>query len=151
MRKGKDSNILVMPQSGNEEPDRNMSELHEVIRKFRDTVRLEAERPDFFWVRQRNLIMERLHGPRSPKHRRTLLWVPAAVAVVLCLFFFAENSKAPTPDLAAGYDQDLLVEVERALSRNYPDALAPALLLIPEIEQSNKADEYPDNPKRLYP
>jgi hypothetical protein len=138
MRKGKDRNIPVMPQSGHEEMDRNMAELNEVIREYRNSVRLEADRPDFFWARQCNAIMERLHRPESPKHRRALLWVPAAVAVVLCLFFFAESSKAPTPDLAAGYDQELLIEVERALSQTYPDALAPAWLVVAEIERNNK-------------
>ena len=143
MRKGKNKNMPAVSQSGNNESERNMAELNEAIRNFRNTVRLEAEKPDFFWVRQRNIIMEKLHRPKSLKRQRALLWVPAAVAVVLFLFFFAENSKAPVPDLAAGYDQNLLVDVERALSRNYPDALAPALLLIPEMGQHNKAGGHP--------
>jgi hypothetical protein len=143
MRKGKNRNTPAMPQSGNEEPERNVAELHEVVREFRDSVRLEAERPDLFWMRQRNEIMEKLQKPVAPKPRRSLLWIPAAAAVLLCLIFFAENGKAPTPDLAAGYDQELLVEVERALSRNQPDALLPAQLIIQEMERSKTITRHP--------
>ena len=143
MRKGKERNILAEHQSASGRPERDMDSLQGGLHNFRDSIRLEAEKPDLFWARQRSAIMERIQGPKSRKHRRALLWVPAAVAAMLCLLFFAETGKAPTPDLAAGYDQDLLVEIERALSRNYPDSLSPALLLIPEIEQGNGAGEQP--------
>ena len=143
MRRGNDRNTLVMPHTDNEKLARDLEELNGVFREFRDSVHLEAERSKFFWISQRKTIMERLHIPKPLKHRRTLLWVPAAVAVMLCLFFFAENSKAPTPDLAGGYDQDLLVEVERALSRNCPDALTPAMLIIQEMEPDKTVAKNP--------
>ena len=139
MRKGKDRN----PQSDSERLKQSMDELEGVLHIFRYSARLEAERSDFFWMHQRNTIIERLHKTESPKHRRTLLWAPAAIAVLLCWFFFTENSKAPKPDLAAGHDQDLLVEVERALNRNHPDALAPALLIIQEMEQNKRTTKHP--------
>ncbi len=125
-----------MPQSDSKKMEQSANELQEILQEFRDSVRFEADRPDFFWIRQRNAIMVRLKKPASLKQRRALLAAPAAgAAVLLCLFFFAENSKAPSPDLAAGYDQDLLVEIERALSRRHPDALSPALLIIQDMEQ----------------
>lgn len=143
MQKGKDRNNPILPQSDNEKLEQGIEELEGVLHKFRDSVRVEADRPDFFWIRQRNAIMETLDKPESPNHRRALLWAPAAIAVLLCLFFFAESRKAPTPDLAAGYDQDLLIEVERALNRNHPDALTPALLIIQEMEQNKTVAKHP--------
>jgi hypothetical protein len=60
--------------------------------------------------------------------------------VILCLFFFAENSKAPPkPDLAAGSDEILLINVERALNQEYPDALAPAAFILEERTGSLKS------------
>ena len=143
MRKGKDKNIPIISQSDDEKLERGVEELQGVLPKYRSSVRLEADRPEFFWIRQRNAIMERFHRPRSPKRRPALLWAPAAVAVLLCLFFFAENSKAPPADLAAGYDQDLLVEIERALSQNCPDALVPAQFIIQEMEQNKALTKHP--------
>ena len=143
MQKVKDRSNPTKVQSDSEKLERSIEELEGVLQKFRDSLRAEADRPDFFWVRQRNAIMESLHKPKSPKHRRILLWVPAAAAVLLCLLFFAEISKAPTPDLAAGYDQDLLVEVERALNRSHPNALTPALLIIEEMELNKAVANHP--------
>jgi hypothetical protein len=40
---------------------------------------------------------------------------------------------APAPDLAAGYDQELLVDVERCLDREVPEPLEPAFLLAAEL------------------
>ena len=70
------------------------------------------------------------------KRRPALLWTPAAIMVVLCLFFFVQSGKAPTPDFATGYDQKLLIEVEQALKQESPWALAPAALITEEIEQA---------------
>ncbi len=132
-----------MAYSDNERLERGIEELEGILHKFRDSVRAEADKPDFFWARQRNAIMSTLDKPESPKRRRVLLWIPAAAAVLLCMLFFAEISKAPIPDLAAGYDQDLLVEVERALNRSHPEALMPALLIIQEMEKDQAAAEHP--------
>jgi hypothetical protein len=109
------------------DPERNLGELEGNIQVFRDSVRLAAERPDFFWKSQHNAIMARLNKQLRPaKYRPALIWAPAAALVlIMCLFFFVENSKAPTPDFAAGSDQELLIGIERALSRDFPEALAP--------------------------
>ncbi len=72
-----------------------------------------------------------------------MIWAPAAIAILLCLFLFVEKSKAPTPDFAAGSDQMLLIEVERALHRDYPEALAPAALIAREIGRAGKPAERP--------
>lgn len=109
------------------DPEQNLGDLREALRIFGDSVHRASERSDFFWRRQHNAIMARLNQPESKFHSRaSLFWAPAALVLMLCLFFFAENGKAPTPDFAGGSDEMLLISVERALSRDCPEALAAA-------------------------
>jgi hypothetical protein len=118
--------------------DPEFEDLHDVLEIMRESHNIAAEKPAFYWKRQHNAILAKLDAPAvapALKFRFAYLCVPAVAVVFLCLYFFPENGKAPSPDLAAGYDQDLLVEVDRALSRNYPLALKPAALLAQEIEQ----------------
>jgi len=137
----------MYPWSGNKQgkknnethPEPDASDVSEVLRQFRESAHASAEKPAFFWKRQHNEIMMQLNSPAAaPKHRE-LLWAPAALAILLCLFLFVGTSKAPTPDLAAGSDQILLIEIERALSQDCPDALAPAGVLHDEMEKLGKA------------
>ena len=132
--------ICRPPASEGENADGISADLKEALREFRDSVHTASDRPGFFWKKQHEAIMSRLSDRVTPaKHRPVLLWGPAALVVLMCcLVFFVQNSKAPTPDLAAGSDQNLLIEVERALNQNNPAALAPAALLKNEIEQVNK-------------
>lgn len=113
---------------------RESDPLTDGVRIFRDSIRASAERPDAFWTRQRAAIAEQIR-PAKPvwKRRPVLLWAPVSVVVLACLFLFTEKIKLPAPDFAAGADQNLLVEVERALYRDCPEALAPAAALIQEI------------------
>jgi hypothetical protein len=115
-------------------------EMDEILRRFHESARVVAERPNSFWAKQRSSIEERLQSPIAEStHRPALLWISAAIVILLCLSLFVEKSKAPPPDLAAGSDQDLLVEVEQALNRDRPEALAPAALIAQEIEQANRS------------
>ena len=138
MREGQNGGNPRLDDSDQGYSERELGDLKDTLRMYRDSVRTAAERPDFFWKRQHNTIMANLKKPVSAGYRPAMLWLPAAVVLFLCLFFFVENSKAPTPDLAAGSDQNLLIDVERALNQDYPDALAPAALLGKEIEQVRK-------------
>jgi hypothetical protein len=139
----KNGNKQIVPASDGEEIEQVMEGLEGVLYEFRDSIRAEADRPDFFWARQRNAILSILDRPDSAESRWKRIWIPAAAALLLCMLFFAEISEAPVPDLAAGYDQNLLIEVERALNRSHPDALAPALLIIEEMEQNKTAEKNP--------
>jgi hypothetical protein len=118
-------------------PERESEELNNGLRIFQKNLQEAAERPDAFWMHQRDGIMAKLQRPvLVPKWRPALLWAPAAMMVGLCLFFFVESGKAPTPDFATGYDQRLLIEVEQALNQESAWALAPAALITKEIEQA---------------
>ena len=117
------------------DPEQGPGNFAESLRMFRESVRASAERPAFFWTRQRNTILARINKPAPSAKFRALVWAPAALVVFLCLFLLVENSKAPPPDLAAGSDQILLIEVERALNQDYPEALAPAAVFNDEIKK----------------
>ena len=148
MGEGKNGGISKLHASDGRDPEQNLGDLQDTLRIFRDSLHAAAEKPGFFWKSQHNTIMARLAEPApSPRYRSALLWVPAAAVVLLCLFFFVENSKAPTPDIAAGSDQNLLIEVERALNQDCPDALAPAAILSQEIERADKNIEQPPTTK----
>jgi hypothetical protein len=127
--------------SGNLDPERDLGDLKESLQAYRDSVCAASERPDHYWKRRHAEILQALNRPESVRRYRTALaWAPAALMVMLCLFFFAENSKAPPkPDLAAGSDEILLINVERALNQDYPDALAPAAFIIEERTGSLKS------------
>jgi hypothetical protein len=117
-------------------PKSESDEFKENLRIFRESIRADAERPESFWESQRTGIAAKIQKPVSfSGFRPVLLWAPTLIVAVLCLFLFVEKSKAPTPDFAAGADQSLLVEVEQALRRNCPEALAPAAHITQQIER----------------
>ncbi len=121
------------------DPEKDWVDLEDSLKQFRDSIHAAAERPAFFWKTQQNAIMARVSQPQPV--RRMWVWVPATMAILMCLFFFVENSKAPTPDIAAGSDQNLLIDIERALDQDCPDALAPASLLGGEIDRALNSRE----------
>jgi hypothetical protein len=139
MREKQNGDIPKVNDLRHDDPQQGTADLDKALRSFRDSIRASAEKPDFFWRRQHNSILARLNRPSSRTKYRKLIWVPAALGLLLCLFFFVENSKAPTPDIAAGSDQNLLIDVERALDQDCPDALAPAALLVFESGKPGKA------------
>ena len=117
-----------------EVPGSESEQFKDGVRIFRESFRAAAERPDTFWARQRAAISEGLRHPaHKSKWRPALLWAPASIVVLMCLFLFTEKTKLPAPDFAVGADQNLLVDVEQALYRDCPEALAPAATLVQEI------------------
>ena len=126
--------------SGEWDPERDLGDLKESLQVYRDSVRAASEKPDHYWKRRHAGILQPLNRAEPVRRYRTALaWAPAAVMVILCLFFFVENSKAPPrSDLAAGSDEILLINVERALNQNYPDAFAPAAFIVEERAGSLK-------------
>ena len=107
-------------------------ELREAVVAFRNCLRSAAEKPNVFWEHQHNAIMLKLNQPRpANKFRPAWIWATAAALLFACILFFPSNAKPQRIDLAAGSDQILLIEIERALNRQCPEALLPA----PAVEQ----------------
>ena len=103
-------------------PGSESEQFKDGVRIFRESVCTAAERPDTFWARQRAAIAANLRHPaHKSKWRPALLWAPASIVVLMCLFLFTEKTKLPAPDFAVGADQNLLVDVEQALYRDYPE------------------------------
>ena len=125
-------------------PKNEPDEFKEGFEIFGESMRTVAERPEAFWAGQRARVSEIIRKPvRHSVLRPVLLWAPAAVVILLCFFLFVGKSKDPMPDLAAGADQSLLVEVEQALDRNYPEALAPAARIAREIDRGSVSTAQP--------
>jgi hypothetical protein len=107
------------------------------LRRFGQSIRAEAEKPDAFWMSQQARIREKLQHPLPASRRPAILvWAPVTAILVFCLFWFMEPSRELMPDIATGFDQRLLVEVEQALKQSSPDALAPAGLITEEIRSA---------------
>lgn len=112
------------------DPEQNWGDLKDALEMFWNSVHRAADKPELFWKRQRTAILSKLNESRPTSNCRPFFFgVPAAVAVLLCVVFFGKPGKTPMPDLAAGADQNLLVDVERALNREFPEAFAPVSFL----------------------
>lgn len=135
MTKQEKHDSLVPTAILEKEIETKCSDLRDVLKSFRDAHCAAAERPVFYWESRREAIMKKIQAPVSCSiFRRPQLWIPAAAVLLFCLIIFLPDRTIPVPDIAAGYDQELLIEVERALNRNYPAALRPVDILAREIE-----------------
>jgi hypothetical protein len=134
MRKQQNGNIPKFTPLDDGDPEQNLGDLKKSLDAYRDSFRAASEKPDHYWNRRHAEIMESLNRPASVRRcHPALAWAPAALMVIFFLFFFAETSKAPPKsDFAAGADEILLINVERALNQDYPEALAPAAFTMEE-------------------
>jgi hypothetical protein len=105
---------------------------------FRALAQTAAERPEYFWDRQRLAILDRLKAPHVTRRYRAIwIWATAAtLVIVLVLILNPNHSQSIVPDFAAGHDQELLVGVERSLNRELPQALQPAVILTQELDNA---------------
>ena len=113
--------------------------MEEDLRIFRESLHSAAQKPESFWIKQREEILSSIRQP-VPKRRvrLVLIWASALMTVLMGITVFIEKNKMPAASFAAGYDQELLVEVERALNRNYAEALSPAAVFSDELTNTGK-------------
>jgi hypothetical protein len=112
--------------------------LQDALRTFRTSAHTAAERSNSFWVKQRADIAARLQQPVERINRPAIAWISAVIIALLCLSMFINKPDLPAAEFAGGSDQQLLIEVERALSRKCPEALAPASAISQEIENYDR-------------
>ncbi len=113
------------------------AEFNAAVTDFRSAVLASAQRPESFWNVQRASILSKLHGrPPRPAWRVALVWAATVAFAVIGIEIILDRPQAaPAPDLAAGYDQELLLDVERSLDQEVPEPLGAALLLAAEIDR----------------
>lgn len=106
------------------------------IEEFRASALAGADRPEIFWAEQRRLVMARVGQARKASpFKPALVWAVAAVILLAAVGLWMERPRAlPAPDFAAGYDDDLLADVERLTDMQTPLALQPAMELVDEIK-----------------
>ncbi len=115
-----------------------------VLKEYRTAARDAARRDDGFWERQRLAVMAGV-GRRQPafRSRHALAWGVAAVIILVVIGLRIEVPQAlPVPDIAGGYDQELLADVDRILCAPTSLAWEPALLLAHDM--SAESETRPD-------
>jgi hypothetical protein len=105
------------------------------LEEYRVAARDVSRSDEGFWERQRLAVMTRV-GRRQPVlgSRQVLAWGMAAIIVLVVIGLRLEVPQAlPAPDIAGGYDQELLDDVDRLLHAAMPSALEPAMILVRDI------------------
>lgn len=102
-----------------------------------------AAMAEHFWTRQRAHIAARTSAARGSL-RWALAGGLALVAVAGALIFGQPRDSAPSASLPATAqdqaidpDEQLLLEIQHSLRHESPEALAPAALLVQEIDSAN--------------
>jgi anti-sigma factor RsiW len=98
------------------------------ISGFRELAQNAAERDDIFWARQRFAIKQRMTRRHSAFHLR---WVAtAAMVLVVSAAFLLRQAPQPLQRVNNDATDDVLLQqVQSDIDRNYPAALAPAVLI----------------------
>ncbi len=87
-----------------------------------------SARPDRFWTEQSLSILSRIPQRRTGVARPVLIWATAVLLAVIAIGIWVDSPRAiPPPDFAAGYDADLLSDVQRLVEAEVPLALEPAI------------------------
>ena len=119
---------------------READELRSALAGFRDAVHTTAGRDASFWKSQQLAVSERLSTQDwYPLH---WAWVVAMVVVLITAILLIRTPNVPKNRVSEDADNALLQAVQRDLSREVPEALAPAVLIAEERNEilSKKGD-----------
>jgi hypothetical protein len=143
-----ESDVLeILLQPGSETPSHvqqcekcrlAIQEMRQATARLAGSTRIEVERPEEFWLRQRAAIRSRLHIAPPVKPRLPQLAWTAAITVlgIASLMLTKTPQPAPAAQLDSDSDHQLLVEVEEALQIGGPPSLEPAAFLAGEISEN---------------
>ena len=126
-----------------EADDDHDAEFDTAVTEFRSAVLAAAQRPEGFWNIQRASVLGKMAArPQRPAWSVAMVWAATIMFVVIGIGIVLDRPQAaPAPDLAAGYDQDLLIDVERSLNQEVPEPLDTAFLLTAEMERGSQATD----------
>jgi hypothetical protein len=113
-------------------------ELRSTISCFRDSIHATAQRDNSFWREQQLAISE--HASARDWYPLHWAWVVAMAMVLITAIFLTRPPNPPQNKATEDADKVLLQEVQRDLGREFPEALAPAVLIAQERNEilSNK-------------
>ncbi|MGD0130227.1 MAG: hypothetical protein ABSF46_33335 [Terriglobia bacterium] len=109
---------------------REVEELRSALAGFRDGVHASARRDLGFWRSLQLAVCERL--PAQDWYPLHWAWVLAMVVVLITAILLTRAPSVPKNYLSEDADNALLQAVQGDLSRDVPQALAPAVLIAEE-------------------
>jgi hypothetical protein len=124
------------------EPQSNENEIRSTLDLWRDSAHLQAERPDWFWSRQRKRILSEID--RRQNRPPAFAWAGVAATVALGIALLIPSNQPNTGEVVTRTqvaqtelsDHDLMLAVERTLNAGVPTSLAPAGMLAQEMNQA---------------
>ena len=138
------SELLLAPQASNVHlatcPScrAEQERMRRVLGELPSLASLAAQNTDVFWEKQRTAIWADIVMVQPRKRFPVLTWVlAAAVLAVASLLLSVAPDPVPT-QAAADPDHDLMIQLERTLQSEVPEALEPAALLAREITQNSQ-------------
>ena len=130
---------------GNEFDDRFADQdMKPALNAWRESADRQAERPDWFWARQRARIEARMSRPKL-KRMPSLAWAGIAATVALGVALMVPGQKPspgagatprPAQEQAQMSDHELMQQLETTMNSGVPEALQPASTLAQEMEQA---------------
>ena len=101
------------------------------LARFRDSVHAMAQRDDQYWRRQQFTIRGRLAAGRW-SFSGYWVWATAVLVVLVVALLLIRSPKIPRYGATEAADEILLQEVQGDIAREFPEALAPAVLIAEE-------------------
>jgi hypothetical protein len=120
----------------------NENEIRFAVNHWRDSVLRDAQRPEWFWARQRARIKSLISDAKESTPKLVWAAVAATFALAIALVIPADNPGTPKqivrvqPQVAQLSDHDLMLAVERTLNAGVPSSLEPAGMLAQEMDQA---------------
>jgi len=138
------SELLLAPQASNAHLATCAScraeqeRMRRVLGELPSLARVVAQNADAFWEKQRTAIWADIVMVQPRKQFPVLTWaLGAAVLAVASLLLSVAPDPVPTR-AAADPDHELMIQLERALQSEVPEALEPAALLAREMTQNSQ-------------
>lgn len=121
-------------------------DLKNALTAWRKSADKQAERPEWFWARQRARIESRMNE-RKIKHFPSLAWAGIAATLAIGAALMVSNpagepvAPRPTPTEARVQmsDHELMLKLESTMNSGVPESLQPASALAQEMEQAYSA------------
>jgi hypothetical protein len=116
------------------------------LRNLPEAMRSASEQPQIFWQRQQTAIRSRIAiEEASHQSWAGFAWATLGSLILLAGLLLHGARTSPQPQAQSDPDQELLLEVERAVQSNVPESLAPAALLAEDIRAAVETQASPNS------